>query len=94
MVELVAVIATLMRGYSVELDVREWIRGHDDEGKVEETLKGMGVAEKEAVYGRASKRAWEVLEGELGGLVTLQCVGRKVGVRVCRRGREVFGGVV
>ncbi|KAI4239524.1 MAG: hypothetical protein LQ349_000284 [Xanthoria aureola] len=92
MVELVAVIATLMRGYSVELDVREWVRGH--EGKAEETLKGMGMVEKEEVYGKASKRAWEVLEGELGGLVTLQCVGRKVGVRVCQRGREVFGGLV
>ena len=92
MVELVAVIATLMRGYSVELDVREWVRGH--EGKAEETLKGMGMVEKEEVYGKARGRAWEVLEGELGGLVTLQCVGRKVGVRVCQRGREVFGGLV
>ncbi|KAI4251405.1 MAG: hypothetical protein L6R42_008404, partial [Xanthoria sp. 1 TBL-2021] len=86
MVELVAVIATMMREYSVELDTREWIS--------EEVLKGMDVREKEEVYRKARGRAWSILEGELGGLVTLQCLGRKVGVRVCRRGGEVFGGVV
>lgn len=81
-----AVIATMMREYSVELDTREWIS--------EEVLKGMDVREKEEVYGKARGTAWSILDGELGGLVTLQCVGRKVGVRVCRRGGEVFGGVV
>ncbi|KAL8888647.1 MAG: hypothetical protein Q9215_003956 [Flavoplaca cf. flavocitrina] len=83
MVELVAVIATLMREYSVELDTREWVSEQD--------LRGMGKEEKKRVYGLARERAWEVLEKELGGLVTLQCIGRKVGLRVCRRGGEMFG---
>ncbi|KAL8778008.1 MAG: hypothetical protein Q9213_007606 [Squamulea squamosa] len=85
MVELVAVIATIMRDYSVELDTREWAS--------EEGLKEMSEEEKGRVYGKAKERAWRILEKELGGLVTLQCIGRKVGVRVCRRGREVFRGV-
>ncbi|KAL8853819.1 MAG: hypothetical protein Q9221_001290 [Calogaya cf. arnoldii] len=85
MVELVAVISTIMRDYSVELDTREWVK--------EEELKGMDKGKREGVYSKARSRAWEVLEKELGGLATLQCVGRKVGVRVCRRGGEVFGDI-
>lgn len=82
MVELVAVTATLFKDYSVELDTREWAS--------EEEVKNMDAEGKRRVYQKAQDRAWQILEKELGGTVTLQCIGRKVGVRVCKRGEEMF----
>ncbi|KAL8703443.1 MAG: hypothetical protein Q9201_003381 [Fulgogasparrea decipioides] len=86
MVELVAVIAAIAKDYSVELDTREFAS--------EEEVRGMREEERKEVYGKAEERAWRILERELGGLVTLQLLERKVPLRVCRRGREVFGDVL
>ncbi|KAL8929261.1 MAG: hypothetical protein Q9208_001344 [Pyrenodesmia sp. 3 TL-2023] len=92
MVELVAVMATIFRSYSVELDVRAFIQ----DGKVgsseelERRVRAMGPEEKAEVYARAGKRAWRILDGGLGGLVTLQQQGEKIPVRVCERGGEMF----
>ncbi|KAL8866239.1 MAG: hypothetical protein Q9174_006418, partial [Haloplaca sp. 1 TL-2023] len=83
MVELVAVITTIMQTYSVELDAREFAE--------EEKVLGMDAESKRGVYKKAQDRAWQILEKELGGLVTLQCVGRKIPLRFCKRGGEVFG---
>ncbi|KAL8693366.1 MAG: hypothetical protein Q9218_001803 [Villophora microphyllina] len=85
MVELVAVIATIMKDYSVELDTRDF--------ESTSPRERMGKEEKKEVYGQAQERAWTILEKELGGLVTLQCTGRKVPLKFCRRGRERFGEV-
>ncbi|KAL8665759.1 MAG: hypothetical protein Q9202_002069, partial [Teloschistes flavicans] len=111
MVELVGVLATLMKDYSVELDVRDFAppptqtttasekKGGAGQGAEEEEdvfegmMKRLEEGEKRAVYGKAQERAWTILERELGGLVTLQCVGRKVPLRFCRRGGEMFGGL-
>ncbi|KAI4257867.1 MAG: hypothetical protein LQ352_001453 [Teloschistes flavicans] len=111
MVELVGVLATLMKDYSVELDVRDFAppptqtttasekKGGAGQGAEEEEdifeamMKRLDEGEKRAVYGKAQERAWTILERELGGLVTLQCVGRKVPLRFCRRGGEMFGGL-
>ena len=82
MVELVAVITTIMQNYSVELDTRDFAE--------EEKVMGMGTEAKQGVYKKAQDRAWQILEKELGGLVTLQCVGRKIPLRFCKRGGEVF----
>ncbi|KAL8712046.1 MAG: hypothetical protein Q9220_003742 [cf. Caloplaca sp. 1 TL-2023] len=93
MVELVAVISTLLSSYSVELDVREFMpTSHKKGGKegVMEEVKAMAPEGRKGLYKKAEDRAWHVLEKELGGLVTLQCVGRKVPLRVFRRGGEVF----
>ncbi|KAI4202259.1 MAG: hypothetical protein LQ350_002643 [Teloschistes chrysophthalmus] len=99
MVELVGLIATLLKDYSVELDVRDFLPAPPSTAPpsplvFEELMRGMEEKEKRrVVYAKAQERAWTILERELGGLVTLQCVGRKVPLRFCRRGRgeEVFG---
>ncbi len=93
MVELVAVAATIFRDYSVELDVRDHI---DDSvtarstEEVEASIAGMGEERRKEVYAKASQRAWRIMDGGLGGLVTLQQRGEKIGVRVCRKGGEMF----
>ncbi|KAL8737513.1 MAG: hypothetical protein Q9181_001613 [Wetmoreana brouardii] len=83
MVELVAVTATLMKDYSVELDTREFA--------AEQEVRGMREEEKKDVYKKSEHRAWTILEKELGGLLTLQCIGRKIPLRISKRGAENFG---
>lgn len=100
MVELVGVMATIMRDWSVELDVRDFLppsppsekQGGGADRAFEDMMRAMEEAGKRTLYAQAQDRAWTILEQELGGLVTLQCVGRKVPLRFCRRGGgEVFG---
>ncbi|KAL8642325.1 MAG: hypothetical protein Q9228_000977 [Teloschistes exilis] len=102
MVELVGVMATIMRDWTVELDVRDFLPppppsekkrgGEESDRAFDELMAGLEEKEKRTLYAQAQDRAWTILEKELGGLVTLQCVGRKVPLRFCRRGRgEVFG---
>ncbi|KAI4191628.1 MAG: hypothetical protein LQ346_004690, partial [Caloplaca aetnensis] len=92
MVELVAVAATIFREYSVELDVRDHVETGQARStqEVEASIAGMGEERRKQVYAKASQRAWRILDGGLGGLVTLQQRGEKIGVRVCRRGGEMF----
>lgn len=92
MVELVAVVATIFQSHSVELDVRGFIENGNwkNDEEVERMVRAMGPEEKGEVYARAGKRAWRILDGGLGGLATVQQQGEKIGVRVCKRGREMF----
>lgn len=92
MAEIVAVVATFFRDYSVELDVRDAVDGFEarSNGELQEMIEGMGEGERKEVNEKAGKRAWRILDGELGGLVTLQQTREKVGVRVVRRGGELF----
>jgi hypothetical protein len=52
----------------------------------------MSSSEKKEVYGKAQKRARELIRGSIP-LVTLTMVGETVPIRLVRRGRERFGGL-
>jgi cytochrome P450 len=81
-VESVAVLATILQKYSVELDVSEWAS--------DEEVASMGRNEKKSVYIRAVKRAEEVLK-MLEQTITLKMrKGDTVPLRFVERGAERF----
>lgn len=87
-VEILAVLATIFKTWSVELDVSTFLR----EGESEETL---GAERKREVWRAADERARELMRTGMGTIVTIQLRGEKVPLRFVRRGGERFGaGVV
>ena len=77
-------MAVIFKQYSVELDVSAWAS--------DEQVSSMSSSEKREVYGKAQKRARELIRGSIP-LITLTMVGETVPIRMVRRGRERFGGL-
>jgi cytochrome P450 len=71
-VELTAILAVIFKQYSVELDVSAWAS--------DEQVARMSLSEKKEVYGKAQKRARELIRGSIP-LVTLTMVGETVPIR-------------
>lgn len=85
-VEMVAALAVLFQKYSVELAVDEWVS--------DEVVDKMGDDGKRAVYEQARRKARETCR-EASSLLTLKLHGQlKVPVRLVKRGKERFVGLV
>lgn len=82
-VEILAMLAVIFSTHSVELAA--------DSSVNEEDVLMMGKEERKTVWGKAKKEAERKLKDELGTLLTLQLRGKGVKVRVCERGKELFG---
>lgn len=87
-VEMLAALAALFQKYSVELAVDEWAS--------DEEVAGMGLGEREEVYGKARVKCRETIR-QARSLITLKLHGKQmVPIRLVRRGEERFvniGGV-
>jgi hypothetical protein len=83
-VEILAVLALILRDYSIELAVHEYAT--DDEVE----RMPAGSATRRAVWDKAHARAqWLLTEG-MGKGITLQMVKGRVPIRVVKRGGERF----
>jgi cytochrome P450 len=85
-VEILAVLATIFKTWSVELDVSMFLK----DGETEENLSD---ARKKEVWTLADERARELMRTGMGTIVTIQLRKGKVPMRFVRRGRERFAGV-
>ena len=85
-VEILAVLATIFKTWSVELDVSMFLK----EGETEENL---GDARKKEVWAMADERARELMRTGMGTIVTIQLRKGKVPMRFVKRGKERFAGV-
>jgi cytochrome P450 len=81
-VEILAALAVVLSGHSVELAVDEWA--------TDEAVAGMGPAGKRECWGRARDRADFTWQNKMGSVITLQLRGASVPLRVVRRGEERF----
>lgn len=80
-VELTAVLASLLKTHTFELDVSKWAS--------DEEVERMGREERKRVYEKAVENAWKKV-GASVSIITVKMVG-SVGLRVVRRGGERFG---
>jgi cytochrome P450 len=80
-VEVTAVLATVFKQYSVELDVRMWAS--------DEELDKMSKKQKRDVYAKAQDRARKLIRGSVM-MITLKMEGDSVPVRFVKRGKERF----
>ncbi|KAI9658299.1 MAG: hypothetical protein M1821_002432 [Bathelium mastoideum] len=83
-VEVVAVLAVLLREHSVELAVDAWA----SEAEVE--AMPQGGAERRRVWGAAQQRARWLLQNGMLTMITIQMRKGKVPLRFVRRGKERF----
>jgi cytochrome P450 len=81
-IEILAALAVMLRGHSVELCVDEWAAGAE--------LEAMDARARRGVWGRARERAERRFRDEMGTVITLQLRGEGVKVRMCKRGEERF----
>lgn len=86
-VEILAVLATIFKTWSVELDVSMFLK----EGEKEEELSD---ERKREVWKLADERARELMRTGMGTIVTIQLRKGKVPVRFVKRGCERFKDVV
>jgi len=82
-VEILALLAVIFSTHSVELDTNSFV------GE-EEVLK-MDKEERMTIWRMAKNEAERKLKDELAALLTLQLRGKGIKVRVCERGKELFG---
>ena len=80
-VEVTAVLASVFKQYSVELDVRMWAS--------DEELDKMSKKQKRDVYAKAQDRARKLIRGSVM-MITLKMEGDHVPVRFVKRGKERF----
>ena len=80
-VEVTAVLASVFKQYSVELDVRMWTS--------DEELDKMSKKQKRDVYAKAQDRARKLIRGSVM-MITLKMEGDHVPVRFVKRGKERF----
>jgi len=82
-VEILAMLAVIFSTHSVELDTNSF-------ASEEEVLK-MDKDERKTVWREAKKEAERKMKDEIAALLTLQLRGKGIKVRICERGRELFG---
>jgi hypothetical protein len=83
-VEVTAVLSSVFKQYSVELDVSTWAR--------DEEVERMSPQEKIDVYGKAQQRARDLIRGSITTF-SLKMEGDPVPVRFVKRGEERFSGL-
>jgi hypothetical protein len=76
-------LAVIFSTHSVELDTNSLVRE-------EEVLK-MDKEERMTTWRKAKNDAERKLKDEIATLLTLQLRGKGIKVRVCERGKELFG---
>lgn len=81
-VEIIAVLAVMFKDWTVELDVSEWMS--------DEEFAKASEAEKREVWGKADRRARELLKDGMMTIITIQMRKGKVPMRFVRRGEERF----
>jgi cytochrome P450 len=81
-VELLAVLAVLLKSYSLELDVADFA---DDKA-----VKAMSAGERKKVWERAAKRMTGILREDMRHHLTMQLKAGRVTVRLVVRGEERF----
>jgi cytochrome P450 len=91
-VEITAILATIFKSYSVELDVSKWASDEEVARMAEQERKGEVAREKEKVYAKAVERARRLIRGSIP-TIALKMEGEQVPIRVVRRERERFKGV-
>jgi len=82
-VEILATLAVIFHQYSVELSV--------DAFATEKEVWDMEPAAREVIYKKAVDEAQRRIRDEMGTIITLQLRGQPVKIRICERGRELFG---
>ncbi|KAK0100414.1 hypothetical protein ONS96_007691 [Cadophora gregata f. sp. sojae] len=83
-VESTAVLSTIFQNYSVELDVSSWAS--------DEEVERMGSENRRELYGKALKRAKEIIRRSEQTITLQMLPGDEVPVRFVERGKERFWG--
>ena len=81
-IEILAALAVILRGHSVELSVDEWAS--------EAEVADMDAAGRREVWERARAQFEQRFRDEMGTVITLQLRGEGVKMRMCERGEEMF----
>jgi cytochrome P450 len=81
-VEILATIAVIFQGHSIELCTEDWAN--------EEEVRRMEPEEKIRTWNKAKDEAERKIREEMGTVITLQMRGKGVKVRVCKKGDEIF----
>jgi cytochrome P450 len=84
-IEILAALAVILSGYSVELAVDEWATDNE--------IEAMSLEERREVWEKAKEKGTWVMRTKMTAMITLQLRGACVPVRFVKRGDERFSDI-